>query len=77
MQEELFRNNVTEGQGGIPLEIHYTVLDANCNPVVDAFIDIWHCKALPLSLSSSGNVLRMNSCTCMIEAGAIPFKKSL
>lgn len=44
-QEDLFRSNVTEAQGGIPLEIRYTVLDTSCNPVVGALIDIWHCKS--------------------------------
>ena len=62
MQEDLFRSNVTESQGGLPLQVRITVLDTDCNPVVGALVDIWHCKStLGFALSSQYSALMSDS----------------
>ena len=43
-QEDLLRSNIVESQAGIPFEVRITVLDTDCNPVADAFVDLWHCE---------------------------------
>jgi len=46
---ELVRKDIKEGKLGVPLEFVITVVDvATCQPVVSAFVDIWHCDALGL-----------------------------
>jgi len=61
MQENLFRSNITEAEGGIPLETHYTVLDTSCKPVVDAFIDIWHCEYPVLASGNQSSMIVLSS----------------
>ncbi|MET9910858.1 intradiol ring-cleavage dioxygenase [Streptomyces sp. NPDC006476] len=40
------RQDVTEGQAGIPLALRLKVIDAEtCRPVRNAAVDIWHCNA--------------------------------
>ncbi|KAK4702437.1 hypothetical protein P7C70_g3784, partial [Phenoliferia sp. Uapishka_3] len=42
----LYRQNITEGQAGIPLLIDIGVLNVStCEPVAGALIDIWHVNA--------------------------------
>lgn len=40
------RQNVTEDQEGIPLDLRLKVIDAeSCRPLPNAAVDIWHCNA--------------------------------
>ena len=45
LEEDLFRQNITEGQAGVPLELRITILDTDCNPLDGVFVDIWHANA--------------------------------
>lgn len=40
------RQDVTEGQIGLPARLELLVLDTNCNPIPDAIVEIWHCSPL-------------------------------
>ncbi|KIY74330.1 aromatic compound dioxygenase [Cylindrobasidium torrendii FP15055 ss-10] len=43
---ELYRRDVTEGEPGVPLYLDIGVLDMDtCEPLENAFIDMWHCNA--------------------------------
>ncbi|RDW82958.1 aromatic compound dioxygenase [Coleophoma crateriformis] len=43
---ELIRENVTEGQAGIPLYLEVQYVDINtCLPIEDVYVDIWNCNA--------------------------------
>jgi protocatechuate 3,4-dioxygenase beta subunit len=43
---DLVRHDITEGRGGVPLELAVGVVDAeSCDPVEDAVVDLWHCDA--------------------------------
>jgi hypothetical protein len=37
------REDISEGQTGLPLRFALRVLDSDCKPVTDADVDIWHC----------------------------------
>lgn len=39
------RADVTEGKPGVPVRVAITVVDANCRPIPNARVDIWHCDA--------------------------------
>lgn len=41
----MFRQNITEGNPGAPLNLALTVVNINdnCNPIPNARVDIWHC----------------------------------
>jgi protocatechuate 3,4-dioxygenase beta subunit len=41
----LVRSDITEGRPGLPLALRMQVVDADCTPVPDARVDIWHCDA--------------------------------
>ena len=41
----LIRQDISEGQSGIPVTLDVHLLDILCNPVVDAFISIWQANA--------------------------------
>ncbi|KAL0048124.1 hypothetical protein WJX82_008259 [Trebouxia sp. C0006] len=45
LDDILFRSNITETETGIPVTLNVYLLDTDCNPVVDAFISIWHANA--------------------------------
>lgn len=40
-----FRQNVTEGKTGLPLNLTLTIVNVNnnCSPIANARVDIWHC----------------------------------
>jgi len=40
-----FRQDITEGRGGTPLELALTIIDAggSCEPIENARVDVWHC----------------------------------
>ncbi|MBB93078.1 MAG: protocatechuate dioxygenase [Rhodobacteraceae bacterium] len=42
---DLVRADITEGREGVPLEMKLQVVDASCNPIEGARVDIWHCDA--------------------------------
>ncbi len=42
---DLVRADITEGLKGIPLDVVFTVLDADGRPSTGALVDIWHCNA--------------------------------
>ncbi len=44
----LVRNNIVDGQAGVPLTINITIKNTNnsCAVLKDAIVDIWHCTAL-------------------------------
>ncbi len=37
------REDISEGQPGLPMRFALRFLDDNCEPVADADVDIWHC----------------------------------
>ena len=37
------REDISEGQGGLPMRFGLRLLDDMCQPVTDADVDIWHC----------------------------------
>ncbi|TMV11813.1 intradiol ring-cleavage dioxygenase [Arenibacterium halophilum] len=39
------RRDITEGLPGVPLRMRIQVVDADCTPLKDARVDIWHCDA--------------------------------
>lgn len=42
---ELVRSDITDGRPGVPLTVRLQVVDASCQPIVGAAVDIWHCDA--------------------------------
>src|SRR5271156_2886496 len=40
-----FRQDITEGNPGTPLNLSFTVVDINnnCAPIPNARVDVWHC----------------------------------
>ncbi|KAL1642796.1 hypothetical protein SLS58_005301 [Diplodia intermedia] len=55
---ELYRQNITETQEGVPLYMDIQVLDTNtCEPVKDVAMDFWHCNATGVysGIAASGN----------------------
>ncbi|MEX0956472.1 MAG: intradiol ring-cleavage dioxygenase [Rhizobiaceae bacterium] len=42
---DLERTDITEGRPGVPLRLRVQVVDAGCNPIGGARVDIWHCDA--------------------------------
>lgn len=38
------RADITEGQGGVPLDVRFTVCDAQGKPLAGMRVDIWHCN---------------------------------
>lgn len=45
MNETLLRTSIREDQPGVSLTLLIKVVDANCEPVPDAFVDIWSCNS--------------------------------
>lgn len=41
----LIRQDITEGQSGIPVTLNIYLLDSACNPIVHAFISVWQANA--------------------------------
>jgi protocatechuate 3,4-dioxygenase beta subunit len=42
---DLDRADVTEGRSGVAMKLRLQVVDAACNPIDGARVDIWHCDA--------------------------------
>jgi len=45
INDTLFRSTITEDQAGLPLTLRVKAVDTSCNPLMDAFIDIWSCNS--------------------------------
>ncbi len=46
LDDMLIRKDITEGRPGVPLKVRILVADiANCQPLPNAAVDIWHCDA--------------------------------
>src|SRR5687767_1705850 len=43
---DLVRSDIREGQEGVTLTLGIRVLDADCQPISGAVVDVWHCNAL-------------------------------
>lgn len=43
---ELVRADITEGKEGAAMDMTIQVVDASCQPIAGARVDIWHCDAL-------------------------------
>lgn len=44
--DQFIPQDITEGKGGLPLELRMTVIDATtCAPLENAAVEIWHCDA--------------------------------
>jgi protocatechuate 3,4-dioxygenase beta subunit len=41
----LVRTDITEGRPGLPTRVRLQVVDAQCQPIPSARVDIWHCDA--------------------------------
>jgi protocatechuate 3,4-dioxygenase beta subunit len=40
------REDITEGQSGIPMVVEYQVIDvATCDPIPDVYVEMWHCNS--------------------------------
>ena len=47
IDDGLIRSDITEGKDGTPLELRLQVLNAaECSPIKDATVEVWHCDAL-------------------------------
>lgn len=45
VDERLLRADITEDRKGVPLRLQMQVVTADCRPVPEARVDIWHCDA--------------------------------
>ena len=43
---QLFREDIADGRPGSPLTVGLRILDASCEPIDGALLDVWHCDAL-------------------------------
>jgi protocatechuate 3,4-dioxygenase beta subunit len=43
--DSMFRQDITEGKGGTPLQLILTIVNINddCRPIQNARVDVWHC----------------------------------
>lgn len=56
---ESIRQDVTEGQAGVPLHLEVQYLDiSTCEPVPDVYVDIWNCNSTGVygGINETGNV---------------------
>ncbi len=42
---DMERADITEGRPGVPLRLRLQVVDATCQPIPNARVDVWHCDA--------------------------------
>ena len=45
LDTKLARQNIAEGRPGVPIEYLLSVVDAACQPVANAIVDIWQCDS--------------------------------
>ena len=63
-----YREDISEGQAGVPMTLALKLVDADCNPVADADIEVWWCNWEGLysgdNSESAGIVSSFNSGFC-------------
>ncbi len=57
----LVRKDISEGYPGLPTRLEFLLVDANCNPVPNATLEIWHCDTLGVY---SGDIDGNNDAFC-------------
>jgi len=50
------RQDITEGQSGVPMEVRLTVVDARGRPLAGKRVDLWHCNASGVYSGYAGQV---------------------
>jgi protocatechuate 3,4-dioxygenase beta subunit len=55
--QTLARKDISEGQAGLPVRLAFLVVDASCNPVANAEVDVWH--AAPKGVYSGSDASAM------------------
>ena len=62
------RDDISEGQPGVPMTLAMKLVNANCNPVEGAVIEVWWCDAEGVysgdNSEASGNVSNFNAAFC-------------
>ncbi|AEF55223.1 intradiol ring-cleavage dioxygenase [Marinomonas posidonica] len=56
-----FRKDISAGRDGLPVRLWFKVVDEDCQPVVGAKVDIWHCD--PLGVYSGSDMQMVDFCT--------------
>lgn len=51
----LIRRDITEGRPGVPVALRLQVVDAACQPIEGARVDLWHCDAQGVYSSFGGD----------------------
>lgn len=57
----LTRRDVSEGYAGLPMRLELVVVNANCTPVPNAIVEIWHCDTTG---TYSGDIDGTNDAMC-------------
>ncbi len=50
------RQDITEGQRGVPMEVRFTVVDRQGRPLAGRRVDLWHCNASGVYSGYAGQV---------------------
>jgi len=50
------RQDITEGQPGVPMEVRFTVVDTQGHPMAGKRVDLWHCNASGVYSGYAGQV---------------------
>lgn len=71
LDDIMFRSNLTENQPGIPLLLRIKLVNSlsDCEPLVDAFVDIWSCNSTGFYsgfTSKSASALRKVVCSAQV-----------
>lgn len=62
-----FRDDISEGQLGVPMVLALKLVDADCNPIANANIEVWFCNREGLysgDTSTSSDASRFNRAFC-------------
>lgn len=59
--DELVRKDISEGYPGLPTRLEFLIVDADCNPVPGATLEIWHCDTFGVY---SGDIDGNNDAMC-------------
>ncbi|MBO0661807.1 intradiol ring-cleavage dioxygenase [Jiella sp. MQZ9-1] len=54
VDDKLVRADITEGRPGVPVLLRLQVVDATCQPLAKARVDVWHCDATGLYSNYGG-----------------------
>lgn len=55
-----YRQDISDGELGVPMIIALKVVDAACNPIAGAGVDIWHCNRKGVYTADSSNSSNAN-----------------